>query len=297
MSRPSLERLGRLRQSWGGLITAGSPAHRWVMAILSIAVVAVAVWSASRLEISPADFSWLPLIGAVVLSLLGPVITAAEYRAGLRLIGRDTDTPTAIQVSVFGTLANVLPIPGGFLVKLKAMTEQGARARTAAAAQLLVGIVWLAMSGVLVAIALPRWRLAVVAVTAALFVASGAMAYRNRYSRRALAAVVGIEVIFLASAAARFYLVLSGLGIAVSGKAALALAASGPLAAATGIIPGSLGIYEAISAGLAALADLDPESGFLGALVQRVFTYLTLLPFVWWGRSRKGASPDTAPGS
>lgn len=297
MSHSAIARLARLRHAWGGLITSGSAIHRWVMAILAVLVVAAAIWSAVRLGISPADFKWLPLVGAAVLSIFGPLISAAEYRAGLWLIGRDTDSRTAVQVSVFGTLANILPLPGGFLVRLKAMTEQGARARAAAGAQLLVGLVWLTMSGVLVAIALPRWRLLLVAVTIALFGVCGIMAYRNKYSPRALVAVVGIETVFLASAAARFYLVLAGLGIVVSGKAALALAASGPLAAATGIIPGSLGVFEAISAGLAALADMEPESGFLGALVLRIFTYAALLPWVWWSRSKTSASPDTAPDS
>lgn len=297
MNRPAIERLARWRQAWSGLITSDSPAHRWIMAILSVAVVAGAIWSASRLDISTDDLSWLPLSGAAALSILGPVISAAEYRAGLQLIRRDTDLRTAVQVSVFGTLANVLPLPGGFLVKMKAMTEQGARARTAAGAQLLVGIVWLAMSGVLVAIALPRWRLVLVGATAVMFGVAAFMAYRNRYAPKALVAVIVIEALFLATAAARFYLVLVGLGIEVTGRGALALAASGPLAAATGLLPGSLGVFEAISAGLAALADMEPESGFLGALVLRILTYLMLLPWVWWSRSRPGAGPGTAPGS
>lgn len=297
MNRPAIERLARWRQAWSGLITSDSPAHRWIMAILSVAVVAGAIWSASRLDISTDDLSWLPLSGAAALSILGPVISAAEYRAGLQLIRRDTDLRTAVQVSVFGTLANVLPLPGGFLVKMKAMTEQGARAWTAAGAQLLVGIVWLAMSGVLVAIALPRWRLVLVGATAVMFGVAAFMAYRNRYAPKALVAVIVIEALFLATAAARFYLVLVGLGIEVTGRGALALAASGPLAAATGLIPGSLGVFEAISAGLAALVDMEPESGFLGALVLRILTYLMLLPWVWWSRSRPGAGPGTAPGS
>ena len=297
MNRPAIERLARWRQAWRRLITSDSPAHRWIMAILSVAVVAGAIWSASRLDISTDDLSWLPLSGAAALSILGPVISAAEYRAGLQLIRRDTDLRTAVQVSVFGTLANVLPLPGGFLVKMKAMTEQGARARTAAGAQLLVGIVWLAMSGVLVAIALPRWRLVLVGATAVMFGVAAFMAYRNRYAPKALVAVIVIEALFLATAAARFYLVLVGLGIEVTGRGALALAASGPLAAATGLIPGSLGVFEAISAGLAALVDMEPESGFLGALVLRILTYLMLLPWVWWSRSRPGAGPGTAPGS
>lgn len=292
-----LDRLARFRTIWSGLITAGTPAHRWVMATLSVIVVAAAVWSAIRLGISPADFSWPHLIGAALVSLLGPLISAAEYRAGLRLVRRDTDMRTAVQVSVFGTLANILPLPGGFLVKLKAMTEHGARARSAAAAQFLVGLVWLAMSGVLVAIALPRWRLPVIAVTIALLAACAVLVSRTRYSTRALVEVVGIEAAFLGSAAIRFYLMLAGLGVPVNGQAALALAASGPLAAATGLIPGSLGIFEAISAGLAALADIDPESGFLGALGLRVLTYLVLLPWVWWSRATTGGEPDTRPDS
>lgn len=290
-------RLGQLRHVWSGLITVGTSTHRWVMATMSVAVVAGAIWSASRLDISIDDLSWLPLTGAAALSMLGPLNSALEYWAGLQLIRRDTDLRTAVQVSVFGTLANVLPLPGGFLVKMKAMTEQGARARTAAGAQLLVGIVWLAMSGVLVAIALPRWRLVLVAATAVMFGVAAFMAHRNRYAPKPSMAVIAIEGLFLATAAARFYLVLVGLGIEVTGRAALALAASGPLAAATGLIPGSLGVFEAISAGLAALADMEPESGFLGALVLRIFTYLMLLPWVWWSRPRRGAEPGTTPDS
>jgi hypothetical protein len=68
----------------------------------------------------------------------------------------------------------------------------------------------------------------------------------------------------------------------------MALAASGPKSAAPRLIPGSLGTFEAISAGLAELADLDPGSGFRAALVLRILTCLSLLPWMAWSRAKRG---------
>lgn len=289
--------VGRIRLAWDGLVTSGSSAHLWIMALLTLFVVAGAAWSAVRVGVSLSRVAWAPVVGALILSLAAPFLSAAEYRTSLLLTGRDTDFRTAIQVAVYGTLANVLPLPGGFLVRLKAMTEQGARSNAAAGAQFMVGLVWLTLGAALLAIALPRWRLVAIATTVVLALSCLGLLIRNRYLPKATLWVVTVEAAFLGSAAVRFYLVLAALGVEVSGQAALALAASGPLAAATGLIPGSLGVLEAVSAGLAALADLDPESGFLGALVLRVLTYLTLLPWVWWGRSRNSVSPNREPGS
>ena len=59
------------------------------------------------------------------------------------------------------------------------------------------------------------------------------------------------------------------------------------------IVPGGLGIQEAISAALAPFVGLDPAQGFLGATVLRCVALLGVLPLALWFLSvRHPRQPD-----
>lgn len=285
--RSGLEkRIRSLQGSWSNVLTSESHVHRWVMAVVAVAVAVGAVWSANRLGVAWSQISWWPAFGVLTVSLASPLLSAAEYSYGLRLVGRRTPSDVAIRVAVYSTLANILPLPGGFLVRMKAMTEQGARATVAAGAQLFVGLVWLAVALATLTVVLPSWRFLALAFGLGLIAVCFLLLRKNSYHPQAALALVMVEALYVLSAAVRFYLVLSALGVTVTVPAALALAAAGPLAAATGLVPGSLGILEALSAAMAALVGLDPASGFLAALLLRLLTYIGLLPWIPLTRPR-----------
>jgi Mg2+-importing ATPase len=104
------------------------------------------------------------------------------------------------------------------------------------------------------------------------------------------AQLVIVESLFVVSAATRFYLVLDAIGVVLDPIDSMALAASGSLASTLGIVPGALGVFEALSAGLALIIGLPAGAGLLGAVVLRVLLFGSLLLWsVVLGVRRPGA--------
>ena len=250
------------------------------MGVLALAILALAVVTAVRSGISFDSIAWMPMAGAFLISMASPALAAMEYRLGIRLAGTDTRWTTAIQVSLFASIANFLPLPAGFAVRLKAMTEQGAGPKKALGASALIGLAWMAMSVLLLGLMLDGTaRTVCLVAAAALALLTGALFITGGFSWSLLLPLTLLELLFIASAAIRFWLVFTGLGIPLTTQQAIALAASGPIAAAVGVIPGALGVLEGTSAAIAALAGLPASSGFLASVVLRIFGALAIL--VW----------------
>ena len=250
------------------------------MTILTILVLVVALIAAARLDVDLSAISWLLMSTALLVSLVSPLLSAAEYRLTMRLTGYQSDWRTALQVSVYGSIANTLPLPGGVALKLKAMTEQGARAKRAIAASILTGLIWLSLSAAALAIALPDLRVVTLLIAFVLFAVAALLAASARFPLAAVANISLVEGLFVLSSAMRFLLCLTAVGLAVTIKQAVGLSASGPVASAIGLVPAGLGVYETISAGIALVIGLTASAGFLGAVILRVLGFVGLLAWI-----------------
>lgn len=274
--------IDRARSLWAIALTRPGRPNRWVMIGLTVVTALIAIISAVSLDVSLESFNWAAILGAMVISLTSAPLVAWEYRLSLRLAGYDTDSRTSLLVSIYGTVANILPLPGGFAVKLKAMTEGGVTVRRAAGSQLLAGLIWLGLSALALSIALPDARLPVLALAAALGLVALGLHLSARFAHRPAVILIGVETLFLVSSALRFYLILVGLGLSATLSQTIGLAASGPLASAIGLVPGALGLFEGITAGISVLVGLSAGAGFLAAAFLRVLTYVALLPWIPW---------------
>lgn len=75
------------------------------------------------------------------------VMNGVEYAMSARLVGHRVDRRDAMAVAVYGGAANLLPLPGTALVRLQALTRQGAGVRRAAGSTGIVAIAWLGAAG------------------------------------------------------------------------------------------------------------------------------------------------------
>jgi hypothetical protein len=261
-----------------------------LLIVLAVGVLILAVVAALGLDVQFDRSAILPLTLAFLISLTAPLLSAIEYKLSLRLTGADSDSRSALQLSVFASIANVLPLPGGLAIKLKGMTEHGAQVRRAVGAALLTGLIWLSLSAAALALALPSYRSEASIAAALLLAGSVTSLAMGRFRIVPAAQLVIVESLFVVSAATRFYLVLDAIGVVRDPIDSMALAASGSLASTLGIVPGALGVFEALSAGLALIIGLPAGAGLLGAVVLRVLLFGSLLLWsVVLGVRRPGA--------
>ena len=234
------------------------------------------------------DVRWQPLLIAglvgVPLTLLANTL---EYVVSARVLRHRVPLLPAARLTALSTAANLLPIPGAFLVRIQGLRSLGSGYGKAFGSTAVVGVVWIAVSalvaGALLALS-NDWIAAAVLCAAGLPMIVLAhvwlrRAVTDRTERRNITVLlVAVELFAVAANAGRLVLILMGLGIEATFGQALVLAVSSSLAAAAGILPGGFGLRELIAGIIAPLIGLPASAGFAVTAISRILGILVLSP-------------------
>ncbi len=278
---------------------------RW-LTLLVVVALAVGAWFAYRsLPTDEVEFDATSLVLLGLLSLPGLVLNGAEYKLTAFLGGVHVGLVSSMRIALYGAAANLLPLPGASMVRIEAMRRAGAPLRRAATITVAVGLGWLGLSLLLAGIVLVPAGLRSIPFLASgglVLVAVAAVISRGRPWRQAVdgfAMVLAVELAFVLLQALRLWLALRSFGVSVGIQESLTLGVSNAVAAASGFLPGGLGIREAVAAALGPMVGLEPSTAFLAALIDRVvaLAMLAILSVPLLGLSigrRRGASRGTA---
>jgi hypothetical protein len=270
----------RLLQRAQGIRSAGSRSERSRKVLLGVAFAAFVAMGVVALRNYPDDVAQTPNWWALVaVGIVGPTLTillnAAEYRVQGRMVDVGVGLPEALQVTILGTAANMLPLPGSMLVRTQALSGR-AGYRAAIRTTTVAGATWLFCTAVLAGIALMFLDLvlvgSLVAAVGLVGVAGSGWLTRRTVEnwRRPFAALVAVETATALVGAGRLLGILLALGLDVTVGQAMALTLSGVIAAATGIFPSGLGIREAVAAGIASAVSLPASVGFVATAADRI---------------------------
>lgn len=248
--------------------------------LVAAAVLFVVITALSLSELPPLrdDARWWLLAPAALLSLVGTALNGGEVWLGARLHGVRVRPRVAFSTSALSSAANLMPVPGAALVKVRALRQHGLGTGLAVRATAGLGIVWVGL-GLVLAGALQLASDATVGAIAALVglavtVLGLASLGRTTWARRGEA--VALETASVLATTVRLTLVLAALGFDGDVADAAALAAAGIVASAAGLFPGGLGLRELLSGLTAGLVGLDPAVGVVVAAVDRVVTLAVL---------------------
>ena len=285
------------------LRAAGSRSRRWLLPAAFVAFVAAAVLAfvslPAGLEVEPA----LLVLSALVVCPLSTVANAAEYAATGRALGRRIGAPEALRVAVLSSAANLLPLPGAVAVRTHQL-RAAAGTRRAFGVTAGAGICWLGTAllaaGVADAVAHGRAASVGVIVAGAGTVGVAAVIVRGSsasdpVARRAWWWILACEVGQVAVGTARLGLAVAALGVPVDLAQALGLAVAPVAGSAVGVLPGGLGLREAIAASIAALVDLPAAVGGAAAAVDRLLGLAVVAVLAPLAR-RRGTATDEQPG-
>lgn len=278
----------RLARLYAGTRRAPSQRTQRVLLVVAAVVFVVGGWlSLDALDVTPRRVSWLPLavvaVAGVPLTLLANTL---EYMLSARMLGHRAGLLVALRLTVTATAANLLPIPGAFIVRVQGLRSMGAGYGSAAGSTAVIGLVWIGVSATLAAALLVpsrRWLPVAILAVGGVTVLVAAHAWLGRTApaaerHRLEAMTVAVELFAVVVNAGRLVLILVGLGIAATAGQALVLAVAGSLAAAVGLFPGGFGLREAIAALLAPLVGLAASAGFAVTAINRVIGIIVLAP-------------------
>lgn len=300
-------RLGRLLALRRRLTERPSPKTERLLSVLAGVVFLAGGYLAWRGSgVRAEDLVWTPLaITAVLLVPATVALNAVEYWLTGWILGVAIRPMSALRVTVVATAANLLPLPGGALVRMQGLRNAGASYRRSVAVNIVAALFWVGASLLLAGVALfpTRAGLAVLVGSGAVAVVLAGAAALARVSTRpllrGLLSLSVVELLLVVVQAVRLLFVLWGLGIAADLGQTLVLSASAAMAASAGIFPGGLGLTEAISAALAPIVDLSAGAGFLSTGVNRVVGLVTMAPvaIVAAVRSRTPSGEEQDPAS
>jgi hypothetical protein len=250
------------------------------MVVALVAVVVGLTYAVRALDVSADQLRWGPLVvAALVVSPLTVLANAAELRLTAALVapaGRTLAWGTAARTVVAATVANLLPLPAGAILRVEAVRRVGVGVGAATGSNLVAAGLWVAAGIGIAAVAAlptrPAAGLVGVALSGVAVAVSVLLARRVGTERwvRPTSSLVGLELATAFLHGVRLWLVLSALGVTASLRQALVLGAAAPLAAAAGVFPSGLGLAEGLTALLAPVAALPAAAGFLATALGRV---------------------------
>lgn len=230
-------------------------------------------YSISQLGIGWDDLRPGPLL--VNLLLIQPAIVAfaaVTLRLSGKAIGSDIALVPATRTVGYATFAEILPLPGGAMVRGAALMRAGAD--LSGAASIVTVTAFLSLSLIVTvaagALAIGGLDAAIPVVLAGL---AGVAFFAWRIFRRAgaglTAAITAIRLSTIAASGLSVHLALQAIDAPSPLLEALIVSVSGTLGSVVTIVPAGLGIGEAIAAGLATMTSIEPAAAFLALALHR----------------------------
>lgn len=229
------------------------------------------------------------LIGVPATTLLN----AVTYLLTARVVGHRVSVSGSLEITVIGSAANLMPIPGGTATRVAGLVGAGTGVREATWVTFLVALLWMgttllyAAASVAILGASPwAWTLLGAAGIAALALGAHRLARRTSLAR--IGMLVIVQLLLALTDNLRYFLCLRALGSPAGFGQAAALTAAAIAGSVVGLAPAGLGIREAAAAALAPVVGVAPAFGILAATLNRLLALVVLAPvaFVLGARNR-----------
>lgn len=238
-----------------------------------------------KLEIT---FGLTAFLMVVLLGLVATLLSALRFRVLAMALDRDIPLASSLAVIVWGGLANILPLPGAFLVRVGYLAKLvGVKRSTFANFHGMA--IWFFVAAMLSVVFYPsgpKEQLIFYSLWLVLFasgIAAAFMVFVAQMNWRQVCVLFFLQLLMTSLNILRLTFSASALGFDLEAFAAALFALSGVAASATGIFPSGIGIGEAFASGIAILLGFSASIGFTVAALNRFSGWVGLavcLPFV-----------------
>jgi len=277
---------------------APKPPAKWlrfagfVLGVSILGVVAALGWRS--LEEPPDGLLIAPLAVLLSTAMLSLGIVTMEFRLVARALDVDVGWPRGLNVTILGTAANLLPLPGAALTRIVVLRKLGAKGSDAVKALTATAGVWLGaallVAGASITAARP-WAGILLVVAGAFALGTGATILRRVGSSNAITVgLLGTEVALISTGILRLWLALRVVNLDGTLLEVAGLSAAAPASAAVGFMPGGIGIRESLAAALGSLSGLGAAEAAIGATIDRAAGLIMLVPLYVFATWRQRAS-------
>lgn len=249
----------------------------------------------------------LPIL-VLVLAPLTALANAAEFRVMGAINNHRIGWLPATRLAILASAANLLPMPGGVMIRAQALRQRGSTYRHAFAVNAAAMGAWIGVASIVISVLMAatssRWLAVVILLLFGLGCLLCVGVLLRQVNRSAhlkyLAQFIVVEGLTVAIGGARIFLAFKLIGLSASAVQAVALTAAQIIASAIGIFPGGLGLRELLAGVIATAVHLPAAEAVSAAAVDRVTVQLSIALFALallptWRRRRAQPASISEP--
>jgi len=228
------------------------------------------------------DFAWWPILIVAILGVSGTqTLNAIEMELSANSLRQSFGFATALELSILGSAANMLPLPGAAMVRMAALGNGGARLRDSGAVTLAIALIWAGIAFLLsgTALATSATNIAAVFLLIGLITVVAAVVWLRKLGStwQTILLLVFVKIGLVVLSIVRIQLCLLAIGSSATFEQATIFAVSALLGSAVSIVPAGLGIRELASAALAPFVGIEASVAFAATALDRVIGMSVLL--------------------
>lgn len=230
------------------------------------------------------EFEWYGVAVVVLVGVpLTVMINGLEFMCCARMVGGQFSIFRSLEITIVGSAANMLPIPGASIVRILALKSTGLSLIKSTGINMLLALIWIGISFLYAGMTLLYFADGLIAWGVmgtgglALLSSFWVVSYNHIHSMTFLYVVV-LKFVLVLVDAARIYFCFQAIGSDVLFLQASVFVVSGVMGSAVSVVPAGLGVRELVSAVLAPLIGVAASAGFLSATLNRIAGLATLLP-------------------
>lgn len=211
-----------------------------------------------------------------LLTLLAPTtlaLAAVSLQQLALAVGHRIGFREAFAVSAIGRIAEILPLPGGAIVRGAALMRAGAGLGESTWIVTLTGGLTVSMAVLLAGVPLLAAGFHVgylVLLAGATGTLASAYWIVRRASTRLALSMIAVRAGFILIGIVRVSVAFAAIGVPLEPTQAALFVVCGVLGTAVTIIPAGIGVSETIAAALATLIDVPPAAAFLAVAINRI---------------------------
>ena len=263
----------------------------WRRNILIIAAVGFVVGIVLSLRAQPdilSNLKWMPLVLlALVCIPVTLLLNTLEFGMSARLIGHKFPFWKSAETTIIGSVANMLPIPGGTIVRVAALKAAGASFKRGTSVTLLVALIWIGVAFSYAGVWLLVLRgaaqieglglifllIGIAALGASVF---WCVKLQKDWWQTTILVLIKVGLVLIDTT--RILLCLWAFGFDAGFGQASVLAASSVLGAAVSIVPAGLGVREGVASLLGPVVGVAASSAYLSASLNRIIGLAVMAP-------------------
>src|SRR6476660_5103410 len=259
----------------------------WLLIVALGAFIAFTILGIRALPHIDKPIRWeLIFVAGLVCVPVIVALNALEFRLMAHFADHHPPALEIVQITVMGSAANLLPMPGAVMVRLANLRKAGVRVTRGLNLTAIIGLAWLGtacvLGGVVQLWAHTAFALGALAVGSVLLAIGALMLTRALDPGTRVAGALelfAIECAFILMQALRLFLIAAALRFDVSYAQTTTLAIATVAAAAIGFLPSGLGAREGIAAILAPIGGFPAAVGLVITAVDRLVSLAVLSVF------------------